>query len=73
MWSTAGKPMRLSSSAMGLPWSITWWHRALSPRPAFRAATLFLVTPGRRQLTPLLRALRDFIAERTAALERQAE
>ncbi|MBT9494067.1 MAG: LysR family transcriptional regulator [Paucibacter sp.] len=35
------------------------------------AVPLFLVVPGRRQLTPLLRCLRDFIAERTAALQHQ--
>lgn len=32
------------------------------------ASPLFLVVPSRRQLSPLLRLLRDFIAERTAAL-----
>ncbi len=32
------------------------------------ALPLFLVVPSRRQLTPLLRCLRDFIAARTAAL-----
>lgn len=36
------------------------------------AAPLFIVLPSRRQLTPLLRCLRDFIASRTAELERQA-
>ncbi len=34
------------------------------------ATPLYLVLPGRRQLTPLLRSLRDFVAERTAALAR---
>jgi DNA-binding transcriptional LysR family regulator len=34
------------------------------------ATPLYLVLPGRRQLTPLLRSLRDFVAERTAALVR---
>jgi DNA-binding transcriptional LysR family regulator len=29
---------------------------------------LYMIVPGRRQVTPLLRALRDFVAERTAAL-----
>lgn len=33
------------------------------------AVPLFLVVPGRRQLTPLLRCLRDFIAERTVGLQ----
>ncbi|MCD2514464.1 LysR family transcriptional regulator [Comamonas endophytica] len=32
------------------------------------AAPLFLVVPGRQQLTPLLRRLREFIAQRCAAL-----
>ncbi len=32
------------------------------------AVPLFMVVPSRRQLTPLLRSLRDFIAERTAAM-----
>ncbi|MDH1703046.1 LysR family transcriptional regulator [Comamonas terrigena] len=32
------------------------------------AAPLFLVMPGRRQLTPLVRSLRDFVVARTAAL-----
>ncbi|MDR7096643.1 LysR family transcriptional regulator [Hydrogenophaga laconesensis] len=34
------------------------------------ATPLYLVMPGRRQLTPLLRSLRDFVAGRTAALAR---
>lgn len=34
------------------------------------ATPLYLVLPGRRQLTPLLRSLRDFVAERAAALAR---
>lgn len=33
------------------------------------AAPLFLVVPSRRQLTPLVRCLRDFVMERTAQLE----
>jgi DNA-binding transcriptional LysR family regulator len=37
------------------------------------ATPLLLVMPSRRQLTPLVRCLRDFIAERTAALQREAE
>jgi DNA-binding transcriptional LysR family regulator len=37
------------------------------------ASPLFLVVPGRRQLTPLLRSLRDFIAQRTAALAPPAD
>jgi DNA-binding transcriptional LysR family regulator len=32
------------------------------------ASPLYMVVPGRRQVTPLLRALRDFVAERTAEL-----
>jgi len=36
------------------------------------ATPLFIVLPSRRQLTPLLRRLRDFIAQRTAALMQQA-
>jgi DNA-binding transcriptional LysR family regulator len=42
--------------------------RALCTDWTTEAAPLFLVVPSRRQLTPLLRCLRDFIAERTAAL-----
>ncbi len=36
------------------------------------AVPLFLVMPSRRQLTPLVRCLRDFIVERTAPLLAQA-
>lgn len=36
------------------------------------AVPLFLVLPGRRQLTPLMRSLRDFIALRAAALQETA-
>lgn len=36
------------------------------------AVPLFLVVPSRRQLTPLVRHLRDFIAQRTAELEQLA-
>ena len=36
------------------------------------AVPLFLVMPGRRQLTPLMRSLRDFVVLRTAALLRAA-
>ncbi len=32
------------------------------------AAPMYLVVPTRRQLTPLVRCLRDFVAERTAAI-----
>lgn len=39
---------------------------------ATEATPLYLVLPGRRQLTPLLRRLRDFVAEKTAALARDA-
>lgn len=39
---------------------------------ATEAAPLFLAVPGRRRLTPLLRRLRDFIAQRMAEVERQA-
>lgn len=35
------------------------------------ATPLFMVLPSRRQLTPLMRCLRDFIAVRIAALERE--
>lgn len=44
--------------------------RALCVDWETEAAPLFLVLPSRRQLTPLVRRLRDFIAERTAILER---
>ena len=36
------------------------------------AVPLFLVAPSRRQLTPLVRALRDFMATRLQALQQQA-
>ncbi|WP_454742572.1 LysR substrate-binding domain-containing protein [Cupriavidus necator] len=42
--------------------------RALCTDWGTEASPLYMVVPGRRQVTPLLRALRDFIAERTAAL-----
>ncbi|WP_042879789.1 LysR family transcriptional regulator [Cupriavidus necator] len=42
--------------------------RALCADWGTEASPLYMVVPGRRQLTPLLRALRDFVAERTAAL-----
>lgn len=42
--------------------------RALCTDWTMEASPLFLVVPGRRQLTPLLRCLRDFIVARTAAL-----
>jgi len=35
------------------------------------AVPLFLGVPSRRQLTPLIRCLRDFVAQRTAELERK--
>lgn len=41
---------------------------ALCPDWTTEAAPLFLVVPSRRQLTPLVRCLRDFVAQRTAAL-----
>lgn len=43
--------------------------QALCPDWTTEAAPLFLVVPNRRQLTPLVRCLRDFIAHRTAELE----
>ncbi len=46
--------------------------RVLCPDWTTEAAPLFLVVPGRRQLTPLLRRLRDFIAHRTMALNTNA-
>ncbi len=45
--------------------------RALCTDWTTEAAPLFLLTPSRRQLTPLVRSLRDFIAERAAALDGQ--
>lgn len=42
--------------------------QVLCPDWATEAAPLFLLVPSRRQLTPLLRCLRDFIAERTQKL-----
>lgn len=44
--------------------------RALCTDWTTEAAPLFLVLPSRHQLTPLVRCLRDFIADRTAPLER---
>jgi len=46
--------------------------QALCPDWTTEAAPLFLVVPSRRQLTPLVRCLRDYIAQRTAALVRKA-
>lgn len=46
--------------------------QALCPDWTTEAVPLFLVVPGRRQFTPLVRCLRDFIAQRTAELERKA-
>jgi DNA-binding transcriptional LysR family regulator len=43
--------------------------QALCPDWTTEAAPLFLVVPTRHQLTPLVRCLRDFIAQRTAELE----
>lgn len=45
--------------------------RPLCPDWIPEAAPLFLVVPGRRQLTPLLRCLRDFVAQRATALSRR--
>ena len=45
--------------------------RALCTDWTTEAAPLFLVLPSRHQLTPLVRCLRDFIADRTAPLERR--
>jgi DNA-binding transcriptional LysR family regulator len=42
--------------------------QALCTDWATEAVPLYLVMPSRRQLTPLVRSLRDFIGERTAAL-----
>ncbi|WP_354684992.1 LysR family transcriptional regulator [Cupriavidus necator] len=42
--------------------------RALCTDWGTEPSPLYMVVPGRRQLTPLLRALRDFVAERTAQL-----
>jgi len=41
----------------------------LCPDWTTEAAPLFMVLPSRRQFTPLLRCLRDFIGLRTAELE----
>ena len=43
--------------------------RVLCPDWTTEAAPLFMVLPSRRQFTPLLRCLRDFIGLRTAELE----
>ena len=40
--------------------------QALCPAWTTEPTPLFLVVPSRRQLTPLVRALRDFVALRTA-------
>ncbi|WP_428000986.1 LysR substrate-binding domain-containing protein [Acidovorax sp.] len=42
--------------------------QALCPGWTTEPTPLFLVVPSRRQLTPLVRVLRDFVAERTAVL-----
>ncbi|MET4576407.1 LysR family transcriptional regulator [Ottowia thiooxydans] len=47
--------------------------RALCTDWSTEAAPLYLVLPSRRQLTPLLRCLRDFIALRTARVELPAK
>lgn len=45
--------------------------RVLCPDWTTEAVPFFMVVPSRRQLTPLLRRLRDFIGERTRALAGQ--
>ena len=45
----------------------------LCPDWTTEAVPLFLVAPSRRQLTPLVRALRDFMAARLQALLQQQE
>lgn len=42
--------------------------QALCPGWTTEATPLFLVVPSRRQLTPLVRCLRDFVAQKTAGL-----
>jgi DNA-binding transcriptional LysR family regulator len=44
----------------------------LCPDWTTEAVPLFLVVPSRRQLTPLVRCLRDFIAQRIAELARES-
>ncbi|MFN9472277.1 LysR substrate-binding domain-containing protein [Acidovorax sp.] len=46
--------------------------QALCPAWTTEPTPLFLVVPSRRQLTPLVRVLRDFVAQRTAALPASA-
>lgn len=71
-WALLGKGIAYKAGFDVMPDLADGRLRALCLDWTTEAAPLFLVVPSRRQLTPLVRSLRDFIAQRTAELQGNA-
>lgn len=67
-WAVAGKGIAYKSHLDVLADLQAGRLQVLCPEWTTEATPLFMVVPGRRHLTPLLRALRDFVAEQIRQL-----